>query len=53
MLHILSIMDKYKYIGILGIGIVIGYFIGSYWVDKTGDEMMRQMTMVLMIARGM
>lgn len=45
-------MMKYKYIGILLIGIGIGYLIGSYWVDKSGDEMMRQMTMVLMIARG-
>ena len=43
---------KYKYIGILLIGTVIGFLVGSWWVDKSGDEMMRQMTMVLMIARG-
>lgn len=37
---------------VITILLIVGFLIGSYWVDKSGDEMMRQMTMVLMIARG-
>ncbi len=39
-------------IGILLIGITIGFFIGSFWIGKDQDEMMRQMTQVVMIATG-
>ena len=52
MLHILSIMDKYKYIGILLIGIATGFILGSMWIGKEQDEMMRQMVAVLTIATG-
>lgn len=46
-------MTKYLALALIAAEIVIGFLIGSTWVDKSGDEMMRQMTMVLMIARGM
>ena len=52
MLHILNIMDKYKYIGILLIGIAIGFLAGSLWIGKGQDEMMRQMVQVVLIATG-
>ena len=43
----------YRYAVACIVGIGIGYVIGSLWVDKSGDEMMRQMVTALMIARGM
>lgn len=47
---LLALTNKYIQGGI--IGLIAGYYIGSIWVGKDQDEMMRQMTMVVMIARG-
>ena len=33
-------------------GIIAGFIIGSMWVGKGQDEMMRQMVAVLMVATG-
>ena len=33
-------------------GLIAGFIIGSLWVGKDQDEMMRQMVAVLMIATG-
>jgi len=33
-------------------GLIAGFVIGSMWVGKSQDEMMRQLTQALMIATG-
>lgn len=49
-LILLAMKSKYAQAGI--VGIIIGYVIGSIWVGKEQDEMMRQMVKVLLIATG-
>ena len=33
-------------------GLIAGYFVGSMWVGKSQDEMVRQLTQALRIATG-
>lgn len=49
-LLLFAISDKRVQGGI--IGLITGYFLGSLWVGKGQDEMMRQLTQALMIATG-
>lgn len=35
------------------LSLIAGFFLGSIWINKGQDEMMRQMAQVVMIARGM
>ena len=41
-----------KHIQGLIAGLIAGFIIGSLWIGKGQDEMMRQMVAVLMIATG-
>jgi len=41
-----------KHVQGLIIGLIVGYFIGSIWVNKSQDEMIRQLTQALQIATG-
>lgn len=47
---IFILSSKYAQGGL--VGLIVGYYIGSLWVGKDQDEMMRQMTAALMLVRG-
>ena len=51
-MNILLLTIQSKYIQGAIIGLIAGYFIGSLWIGKSQDEMMRQITQALQIATG-
>jgi len=50
---IILLIAKNRYAQIGAACLIAGFILGSLWVGKEQDEMIRQMTMVLTIARGM
>jgi len=47
---LIAMRNKYAQGGL--IGLIVGYFIGSIWVGKSQDEMIRQLTQASQIATG-
>jgi len=51
-MNILFLTIRSKYVQGALIGLIAGYFIGSLWVGKSQDEMIRQLSQALQIATG-